>query len=69
MATKRQSRKNKKTRKQKGGFYPSVYSGITGATVLTPLIARQMMRMYETNTRKTRRHSKKINRRKTRSNA
>jgi hypothetical protein len=58
-----------KTRKskQRGGFYPSVYAGVSGATMLTPLIARQMMRMYET--RKTRRHSKKINRRKTRSNA
>ena len=45
----------KKTRKQKGGFYPSVYGGISGAKMLTPLIARQMLRMYETSNRKTRR--------------
>jgi hypothetical protein len=53
----------RKTRKQrqKGGFYPSVYSGVAGATMLTPLVARQVMRMYETNTRKTRkRKSKKL---------
>ena len=52
--------------KQQGGFYPSVYGGITGAKMLTPLIARQMMRMYEhvghkplaTKTRKHKRKSK-----------
>jgi len=60
---------------QEGGFYPSVYGGISGAKMLTPLIARQMMRMYEqvgynrtigeTNTRKTRkRKSKKLSRNK-----
>ena len=49
----------RKTRKQKGGFYPSVYSGVAGATMLTPLVARQVMRMYETNTRKTRKHKSK----------
>lgn len=50
---------SKKTRKQKGGFYPSVYGGITGAKMLTPLIARQMLRMYETSNRKTRRRKNK----------
>lgn len=61
----------RKTRRQKGGFYPSVYGGIAGAKMLTPLIARQMMRMYEqvgykplatsgkTNTRKTRKSKSK----------
>lgn len=66
---KAQAKRKTRKSKQRGGFYPSVYAGVSGATMLTPLIARQMMRMYETNTRKTRRHSKKINRRKTRSNA
>jgi hypothetical protein len=53
--------------KQEGGFYPSVYSGVSGATMLTPLIARQVMRMYDksNNTRKTRRRkSKKLSRNK-----
>jgi hypothetical protein len=72
----RGQRKQRKTRKQQGGFYPSVYGGIAGAKMLTPLIARQMMRMYEqvghkplttrgeTNS-KTRRHkSKKLSRNK-----
>ena len=56
---------SRRSRKQRGGFYPSVYGGISGAKMLTPLIARQMMRMYETNTRKTRkRKSKKLSRNK-----
>lgn len=73
----RQTRRQRKQRKQNGGFYPSVYGGIAGATMLTPLIARQMMRMYEqdgfpqertrgeTNTKKTRKtKSKKLSRNK-----
>lgn len=60
----RMQRKTRRSR-QRGGFYPSVYGGISGAKMLTPLIARQMMRMYETNTRKTRkRKSKKLSRNK-----
>ena len=56
--------RQRKTRKQRGGFYHSVYRGIAGATMLTPLIARQMMRMYET-ANKTRKHkSKKLSRNK-----
>jgi hypothetical protein len=33
-------------KKQRGGFYPSVYSGITGARILAPLIARQIYMMF-----------------------
>ena len=44
--------------KQGGGFYPSVYGGITGASMLAPLVARQTLRMYN-NTTKKRRKSKK----------
>jgi hypothetical protein len=51
----------KTRRKQKGGFYPSVYGGVCGAKILAPLVARQMMRMYETHSkRKTKRRSKKL---------
>jgi hypothetical protein len=74
---KAEAKRKTKTRRQRGGFYPSVYGGIVGAKMLTPLIARQMMRMYEqdgskplatrgeSNTRKTRKHkSKKLSRNK-----
>jgi hypothetical protein len=56
------TRRCRKTRrKQKGGFYPSVYGGVCGAKILAPLVARQMMRMYETHSkRKTKRRSKKL---------
>ena len=53
------SRKTRKQRQQ-GGFYPSVYSGVAGATMLTPLVARQMMRMYETSNKTRNRKSKKL---------
>jgi hypothetical protein len=33
-------------KKQRGGFYPSVYSGITGARILAPLIAKQLYMMF-----------------------
>jgi hypothetical protein len=55
----RPRRKTRRARKQRGGFYPSVYGGVAGATMLTPLVARQMMRMYETNARKTRKSKSK----------
>jgi hypothetical protein len=42
----RKKKPNRKTLKQKGGFYPSVYGGVTGASMLAPLIARQSLRMY-----------------------
>jgi hypothetical protein len=50
--TKRQS----KHKAQSGGFYPSVYGGITSATILLPMLMRQLIHMYTnpTNTRKTR---------------
>ena len=57
--------KRKTRRKQKGGFYPSVYGGVCGAKILAPLVARQMMRMYETHSkRKTKRRSKKLSHKK-----
>lgn len=56
------SRKRKATRKQKGGFYPSVYGGVAGATMLAPLVARQTLRMFNS-TRKQRRSSRKKNKR------
>lgn len=55
------TRRQRKTRrrKQRGGFYPSVYGGVAGATMLTPLVARQMMRMYETSNKTRKSKSKK----------
>ena len=62
--------RKRKTLKQKGGFYPSVYGGVTGASMLAPLIARQTLRMYN-NSFKRRTHrralKKKNKRRNTRS--
>lgn len=55
----------KKTRKQKGGFYPSVYGGVAGATMLAPLVARQCLRMY--NNTRTKRKSKHVNKKKNKS--
>lgn len=48
----------RRTRKQKGGFYPSVYGGVAGATMLAPLVARQCLRMY--NNRRTMRSRKHV---------
>ena len=50
------------TRKLKGGFYPSVYGGVAGATMLAPLVARQCLRMYNNN--RTKRKSKHVTKRK-----
>jgi hypothetical protein len=60
----RHTRKEKGTRKHplKGGYFPSVYGGITGASMLAPLIARQALRMY--NNTSPRRHTKKTLRKK-----
>ena len=52
----------RRTRKLKGGFYPSIYGGVTGATVLAPLIARQCLRMY--NNAPTKRNRKHVMKRK-----
>lgn len=53
---------------QKGGFYPSVYGGVTGASMLAPLIARQTLRMYNNSfKRRSRRALKKKKRNSTRS--
>jgi len=52
----RKQNKTKRQRKHKaqsGGFYPSVYGGISSATILLPMLMRQLIHMY-TNTRKTR---------------
>jgi hypothetical protein len=55
--TKRQRKQTKhnKHNSQSGGFYPSVYGGITSATILLPMLVRQLIHMYTnpTNTRKT----------------
>jgi hypothetical protein len=53
--TKRQS----KHKAQSGGFYPSVYGGISSATILLPMLVRQLIYMYTntsnpSSTRKTR---------------
>jgi len=50
--TKRQS----KYKAQSGGFYPSVYGGISSATILLPMLVRQLIYMYTnpSSTRKTR---------------
>ena len=39
--------------RQGGGFYPSVYAGVSGASMLAPLIARQTLRMYNSTTKRT----------------
>jgi hypothetical protein len=50
----KKTRKNKK--KQKGGFYPSVYSGVSSASILAVAGARQAYRLWNnTKRRKTRR--------------
>jgi hypothetical protein len=54
--------KKRKTLKQKGGFYPSVYGGVAGATILAPLVARQTLRMFNS-TRKSRKSLRKKKRR------
>ena len=54
--------RKQKTRKQKGGFYPSVYGGVAGATILAPLVARQTLRMFNS-TRKPRKSLRKKKRR------
>jgi hypothetical protein len=53
--TKRQS-KQTKHKAQSGGFYPSVYGGISSATILLPMLVRQLIYMYTnpSSTRKTR---------------
>ncbi len=52
------------TRKLKGGFYPSVYGGVAGATMLAPLVARQCLRMYNSTKRKSKHVTKRKNNRK-----
>jgi hypothetical protein len=49
-------RKLNKCKGQKGGFYPSVYSGVTGAALLAPFAARQAYDFW--NRRKTRKSKK-----------
>ena len=58
--TKKQ-RKQTKHKAQSGGFYPSVYGGITNATILLPMLVRQLIHMYTnpSNTRKTKSKRKK----------
>ena len=49
---KRKTRNKRQTKKQMGGFYPSVFEGIRGAAMLTPLAVRQAYRLMSS--RKTR---------------
>jgi hypothetical protein len=53
-------RQTKKQRKPlKGGFYPSVFEGIRGAAMLTPLAVRQAYRLMSSRkTRSGKRHRK-----------
>jgi hypothetical protein len=48
------TRNLRKTRKQKGGFYPSVFAGVRNASMLMPFVMRQCYRMWDSS-RKTRR--------------
>ncbi len=69
--SKRTTRKKKAVKKLRkaatlnGGFFPSVYGGVTGASMLAPLIARQALRMYNStpNKRKTSNQKKTFTRR------
>ena len=60
--TRKKQRATKRPMKRltlKGGFFPSVYGGVTGASMLAPLIARQALRMYNNATPKRRRNTHK----------
>ena len=48
------TRKIKKQKKQKGGFYPSIYSGVSTALYAAPLAIKQGYRLW--NSRKTRKN-------------
>ena len=62
--TKRATRRHTRKHTLKGGYFPSVYGGVTGASMLAPLIARQALRMYNNTSVKRRRHTKKTLRKK-----
>jgi hypothetical protein len=55
MAKRRQTRK--RVKKVKGGFYPSVYGGVTLASYITPLALRQGIQLIRNN--KTRKQKRK----------
>ena len=59
---KNRSRRKSRVYKGKGGFYPSVFGGISGATILTPLAVRQAYRLWNNSgtARKTRKRTRKI---------
>lgn len=59
--TTKKRKQKRKTLKQRGGFYPSVYGGVTGASMLAPLIARQTLRMYNDSFKKRTFKKKKRN--------
>ena len=54
----RKRRKTSKGKSLKGGFYPSVYSGITSASLLAFAAARQGYKLLKNKRRKTRKSSK-----------
>ena len=62
--TRRHTKRATRKHPLKGGYFPSVYGGITGASMLAPLIARQALRMYNNTSVKRRRHPKKTLRKK-----
>ena len=68
---KRSTRKATRKHSLKGGYFPSVYGGVAGASMLAPLIARQALRMYNnTPIRRTKKTLRKKKLRKyTRANA
>ena len=53
----KKSSKSKKTRTQKGGFYPSIYDGVARASLLAFAAARQGYRLWS-NSKKTRKQRK-----------
>jgi hypothetical protein len=50
------SQKQKRQKKQKGGFYPSVAGGIANAIYLTPLAIRAGMKLFNNRRKQTRKH-------------
>jgi hypothetical protein len=48
------------TRKQKGGYYYSVYEGIRNAGLLLPLVVRQGYRLLNRKTKRARRRGQSL---------
>jgi len=50
-------RRATRKKSQKGGYFPSIYGGISNASMLIPLVARQAYRMYDNRKSRKRRKS------------